>query len=366
MRGKFTVELVAARQGDCVLVEWLGEERRIRMLIDAGPAKAYDSSVFGRLAALEDRRIDYLVVTHVDGDHVEGVVLLLRDADLGLSIGEVWYNGGHHLTNELGPPQGEVLTALIKARKLSWNMAFKGEAVCSSDGGLVVKELPGGVRATVLAPDRLTLRALRDEWEEACRKAHIDPGSDVQALRYLETRPTLSPKRVFLGSEPILPVEKLARERKGVDTSVSNASSIVLLLEYGQERVLLAGDSTPRALLPAVRRLLEERGVDTLALSVFKVPHHGSQRNVTAELVRMLPAQRYLISTDGSGLSKHPDDSAVATILEHGPPGLELIFNYDSPRNRRWSDSRLIATFQHRVSFPPEGQARPERTEEPS
>ena len=44
-----------------------------------------------------------------------------------------------------------------------------------------------------------------------------------------------------------------ARDRLGRDTSVTNASSIVVLLEKGpDQRVLLAGDSTPGVLEPAL------------------------------------------------------------------------------------------------------------------
>jgi beta-lactamase superfamily II metal-dependent hydrolase len=360
-----TVELIPARQGDCVLVEWPGDGRVVRMLVDAGPAKAYDDGVLKRIEAIEDRRIDYLVISHVDGDHVEGVVLAANDADLNLSIGQVWFNAARHLTKELGPREGEILSALIRRLGLPWNTAFGGEAVRSPDDGpLAATELPGGVRATVLAPDRATLRSLRAAWSQACRDAHIQPGSDVDALRYLESRPRLQPGRRLLGREPMLDVATLARRRLGRDVSVTNASSIVLLLERGDERVLLAGDSTPGALEPAIERLLAERGIEELPLTVFKLPHHGSQRNITAQLVRRLPAQRYLISTDGSGRSAHPDDEAVATILKHGPRGLELVFNYDNARNRRWSDSRLVASMRHRVSFPPTAQADP-RAERP-
>ena len=119
------------------------------------------------------------------------------------------------------------------------------------------------------------------------------------------------------------------------DYSLPNKSSIVLLAEYGKATVLLTGDATPAALAPAVRRLRSERPDLSWPLSAVKLPHHGSAANVTAELVTMLPARHYLVSSDGSRFG-HPDDVAIARVVEFGPPGLELVFNYRSSQNRAW------------------------------
>ena len=90
------VELLPARHGDAILLEWpdpSSVDRPIRrMLIDCGPAPAY-TGIANRLRELESRHIDLLVLTHIDADHIEGMILAVNDADLGLDIGEVWFNG---------------------------------------------------------------------------------------------------------------------------------------------------------------------------------------------------------------------------------------------------------------------------------
>ncbi len=99
-------EMLPARHGDCLLLHWNAGTSQGRVLIDVGPTTAYEG-IAGRLRQLKDPRIDLLVLTHVDADHIEGAILLLNDSSLGLSIDQVWYNGSPHLTNELGPVQGE-------------------------------------------------------------------------------------------------------------------------------------------------------------------------------------------------------------------------------------------------------------------
>lgn len=151
-------------------------------------------------------------------------------------------------------------------------------------------------------------------------------GSTEEALRRLKLRGQLVPSNSYLGPET------------SVDTSVTNASSIVLLLEWGDTRVLLTGDSTPSVLVPAVRRLLRERRTDQLSLDVFKLPHHGSSNNLNAELVCSLPARDYLVSTDG-GHYDHPGSAALDLIASHSGTESHLVFNYDTARTRKWRPS---------------------------
>jgi beta-lactamase superfamily II metal-dependent hydrolase len=353
---KLRFEMLPARHGDCLLLHWDTGTRQGRVLIDVGPATAYEG-VAARLRQLKDPRIDLLVLTHVDADHIEGAILLLNDSSLGLSIDQVWYNGSPHLTNELGPVQGEIVGSLIAERAIPWNASFDGAAVRAPESGdLQRRELPGGLRLTVLAPDSISLRRLRDAWWESCQEAGIAVGSVSDALAALRAKPALLPVHSYLSGAEVMDIRELARSRSGSDTSITNASSIVLLVEYGDARILLAGDATPAALTSAVRRLLAERGSTLLPLTVFKLPHHGSAKNVTAELVRQLPADYYLFSTDGSYF-RHPDETAVATVIQYGPPAAELVFNYDTPRTRVWDDADLRARYGYHARYPNAGAA---------
>jgi beta-lactamase superfamily II metal-dependent hydrolase len=350
--GRLDIEMLPARHGDAILLGWGAPDDRHHMLVDGGPAPAY-GAIAARLSELTRTGLDLLVLTHVDGDHIEGTILLVNDADLKMQVGEVWCNGSHHLVSELGPVQGEILGALIAVRGIPWNASFGAAAVrAAQNEPFPVRELAGGLRVTVLAPDTRALRRLRDAWLAACKEAGLGFDSPEAALLALRSKPALSPKSAYLGRE-VPDVRQLAGSRKGSDTSVANASSIVLLVEYGAERVLLAGDSTPGALIPPVKKLLAERELPSLPLTAFKLPHHGSAKNINAELVRLLPSDHFLFSTNGDYF-KHPDDEAVATVLEHGRPESQLVFNYDTPRTRQWDDRQLQEHYRYRVRYPAE------------
>ena len=112
---------------------------------------------------------------------------------------------------------------------------------------------------------------------------------------------------------------------------------------------------TPRqlVLIPAVKQLLAERGIETLPLAAFKLPHHGSANNITAELVDLLPAD-YLFSSDGSYF-RHRDNAAVATVLAHGPTGAAVVFNYDTPRTRKWDVQEVLEPYGFQACYPTAG-----------
>jgi hypothetical protein len=344
------IELLPARHGDAILLSWDGSGTRHRMLVDAGPAIAY-GAVRSRMAEVAaEGPLDLLVLTHVDADHVEGMIKLVNDAGVAIGVDEVWFNGWRHLGSELAGPHGEILTDLIVHRKLPWNRRFDGGAVCC-DGAepFPVREFPGGLRLTVLGPTTATLRALQDVWFEDCRKEDLIAGSVGAALAALDARPKLRPEESYLSGPPVPDVRALARTPRTLDTSVSNASTIVLLVEQGDDRVLLCGDATPATLVAAVRELLLHRGMGPL--TAMTVPHHGSARSITGELVRLLHPRHYLFSSDG-GYYEHPHDAAVATVLENTRPGAQLVFNYASRYSLLWDDERVRKDYQYDPHYP--------------
>lgn len=340
--GELFVEMLPARHGDAILLGW-GDGHR--MLVDGGPAIAYDE-VSRRLGD----PLDLLVMTHIDADHIDGTILLTNDAELDVPIGEVWYNGAPQLGEYLAPGQGEILGAILAERGLAWNSSFDGRAVAA---GLPTRSF-SGLRLTVLGPDASALRLLADHWAETLREARWQMGSVSEALDALAARRRLQPESPFLARTPPVDVPSLSRVRAGKDRSVANASSIVLLAEYGDSKVLLAGDVTPDRLRVAVRRYLDVQGLDALPLTAFKLPHHGSSKNITGELLEWLPADRYLFSSDG-GYYDHPEDTAVAKVISYAPDGAELVFNYANPRTLKWQDEDLRDTYHYRVRYPEDG-----------
>ena len=322
------VEILPAAHGDAILVEFGSKASPRRILVDGGPHPTYEA-LRDRLLAIppKKRRLELLIVSHVDTDHIDGIIRLLQDEKLGVEIRDLWFNGHRHLVPEdrLGGVQGEFLEVLIEDLRIPWNLAFGGDSVVVPPSGeLPVTLLPGGARITLLSPTPVQLERLEREWDRAIQDAGFEPGDRDSAREQLARRKEYAPPSDILGSQ--------------TDSSVANGSSIAVLFEFKGRRLLLGADAFAEVLEESLTRLAEERQVETIQVDAFKLAHHGSFSNISPSLLQLAPAIHYLISTNGDKF-KHPDPPAIKLVLkERKGTHPSLVFNYESPTTRAWKD----------------------------
>lgn len=322
----FRIELLPARYGDALWIEYGEPPHLHHVLIDGGTAGTR-KDIQQRLRGVGE--LDLCMVSHIDRDHIEGLLGLLEQDEPGFRTRDFWFNGWPHLeeTDETyGAVQAERLTAAIVKHDIPWNRDFRGCAVVVPDAGpLPVRTLPGGMRLTLLSPTRAKLEALRPKWEKEVQAANLDPGFG------LEAQDESGPDESFGGGD--LPdVGALAATPFVEDRAEANGSSIAVLAEYGGKRALLAADAHPSVLVSAIKRLSPS---NPLNIDLFKVAHHGSEHNTSRELLDLLQCPRYAFSTNGR-VFEHPSDPAVARVIRHGGPNPTLIFNYRTSRNAVW------------------------------
>lgn len=339
-----TIHMLPAAHGDCLWIEYGPPGAVRRVLVDGGVAPTYEA-LRAKIKALpvEQRRFELLVVSHVDADHIEGIVKLLSADGMDATFGDVWFNGYQHLTEgtptDFGGLQGEYLSALIQERKLPWNEAFHGRAVVVPDeGALPVVELKGGLKLTLLSPNRRTSLKMAEAWEDEVRKAGLDPespGKKDEALKMLETKGKRLVARSFAEEEGP-DVDALAAEPYKGDTAPANGSSIAFLLEYNKKSALLAADAYSDVLAPNVRRLLAARAASILEVDAFKLPHHGSRANLSPELLTLIHTRSVLVSTSGA-IFGHPDAEAIARVVKAEKKST-FHFNYRSDETAIWDN----------------------------
>lgn len=351
----FTIEMIAAGHGDCLWIEYGDPNQPHRLLIDGGTAGTF-KRIRKRIKALspEQRHFELLVVTHIDADHIAGVLKLLDTTELGVTFGDIWFNGFRHLPSSslesLGIIQGERLTDVLCRDDIPWNAAFDGGPIFfDKDQPLPSRNIKGGLKLTVLSPTQESLGDLRGKWEEEARKAGLDPNDPR------EDTDQPAPRRSgleALGTQ--LPdIDTLAQENFSEDGSEANGSSIALMATYDGKRVLLSGDAFASVLQMAFRKLVPEG--QRLKIDAFKIPHHGSKYNVSKALLDVLDCRHYLVSTNGAYF-KHPDDVAIARVIKYGGADAMLCFNYTSKYNDTWSDASLQATHGYSASYPVAGE----------
>ena len=349
------IEMLAAGNGDALWIEYGDPGAPGRVLVDGGQGAAFSLGLRPRIEQLPAgaRNFELLVVTHVDADHIDGALDLLRDETLGATFGDVWFNGWRHLPDTpleaLGPVTGELLTDVLVSRSIPWNEAFDGGSIAvRPDEPLPVHTLPGGLELTVLSPSPVQLARLKPVWSEAVREAGLDP--DAPRPGEPEEPPGDLER---LGGTPSIPA--LAALPFKQDTAEPNGSSIALLVSYEGATALLSADAYPSVVQESIERLLPA-GEDRLPVGAVKLPHHGSRANVSSELLARLDSRSFLVSSNGSR-TRHPHPESVARAISSAGPGAELAFNYTTEYTEIWSDDTLRSEFSFETFYPPEGSS---------
>jgi len=342
----FELEMVQADYGDCLWIEYGDAADRSRVLVDCGP-----TSTFPRLKAKvealakKERRFELFVLTHIDADHIGGTIPFFKDETLGVSFGDVWFNGWKHLPmNQLGAKQGEIFSTLVRDRELPWNAAADGGPMMVGKDELPVYTLPGGMKLTLLSPTRDRLAKLRTRWQKELKHHGLTPGSKVDYRKFLGGTRTTSTD-----------VDALADGRFKADVTPPNGSSIAFLAEFEGKSALLAADAHVPVMVDSLKLLLHQRGEERLRCDLFKLSHHASQGNTSSELVQLVDCDRFLVSTSGARFH-HPDRETVARVIKYGGERPDVCFNYRSKDNEVWARDDLQERYGYRALFPEEGE----------
>jgi beta-lactamase superfamily II metal-dependent hydrolase len=366
MSNIFNIELLPARHGDCLLLEYGDAERPRRVLIDGGPVGAWDA-LSGRLQALPDdqRALELLVITHVDADHIEGCLKLLNHPELA-TFGDIWFNGWPHVSQNLQEPaperaaadvdrsltQGTEIAVRILGR--DWNAAFQGRPIfVPAAGALPRQELDGGLLLTLLSPTLERLLKLRTAWEKALERAGTDPDDTAELERRLGGRVAMRGARAGGRPNPEEILSSAALALGPIDGAVANGSSIALLAEYRGRRIALLGDAHMPPVVASLARFARDAGETRLRLDAVKMAHHGSSANLSEALLEQVDCRTWLVSTDGS-IFNHPDEAALHAVVRN-VPGARLIFNYRSATNACWDGVALRQAHGHEAFYPVPG-----------
>jgi beta-lactamase superfamily II metal-dependent hydrolase len=337
------IEVLPARLGDCIIVECPREDGRTwRMLIDGGPPDIWPT-LEARLRQIDpaEQILDVAVVSHIDSDHIGGMIPFLQ-TDLADKVGDYWFNGRMHLPDRptRSVRQGEsVVAALLgeqQGRQLPWNVAFGGGPIDTGEqAGFLEIPSEGGPHITVLSPTSKRLKALGRKWFDAIDEAKRGSGEEEQPDVIL----------------PLGDLVSIAADSTPKDGGVPNGSSIALLVEHRGASVVLGADAWGNVLGAGLAGVAAARGLEAIPVDAFKLPHHGSKRNVIEAMLKRAPAQHYVVSSNGDTFH-HPDDAALARVVLGASRGATLWFNYLNARTERWADSTLCDQYSYATRYP--------------
>ena len=360
------LHIIQARNGDCLLLEFGTPSRPRIMLIDGGPATVYSNHLRGKLQDIctAGGQLDLVVLSHVDDDHVRGLLDLFKELQSQqrdgfhpfIRVNALWHNT---FSQTLGPEvevrfqmlmseelagrdqmvqsslesrsiaQGDELTRMAYDLDLPMNPEFLPRGVIAVDYSPLPFTL-GNLRLQIVGPTRKNLERLGKQWEKWL---------DVNEKQVLVRDPLLAEQAAIKA-----------------DRSIPNLSSIMFLAEAGGKTILFTGDGRGQHLLAGLRQmhLLDQQG--RLHVDVLKVPHHGSARNVKRDFFKQVTADTYVISADGS--DHNPDLITLVWIVDAAQElgrEIQILVTNETESTRKLLSRRPSDQYSYRlVTMPPQ------------
>jgi ribonuclease BN (tRNA processing enzyme) len=318
--------VVQAEFGDCFLLQSSDGSNLISILIDGGPSHTYEKNLKPTLdTVLARKNLDLVMLSHIDNDHVVGLLDLFeaikRKKESGaskvLKVSGLWHNSFSHLirsnsnANRLmrnlfssnqffaigndntelpalsalkGISEGRDLTNLAQKLNIPINSQFGGDLIVTKEDKVIKLK---NLKFHILGPTQKNLEKLRKIWDSWVR-SHTQVGvtsKDYEDLQIL-------------------------------DASITNLSSLMFMVESEEKKLLFTGDGLGRDVLEVLseKKMLNSEG--RLHVDILKVPHHGSERNVSVQFFDTITADVYIISANGR--DDNPSFSTLKWIIESG------------------------------------------------
>ncbi len=319
---KTQIKVLKAYHGDCILIKTFDSEGNpYNVLVDGGPSNTF--KYFLKKELIDIAIIHLLILTHIDSDHIGGLIRFLKNSLFDkIKVEKYWINGANLLRISTGEKisynQGITLEELLLKKNVPMER-WKDQVYSGA-----VLELNEGINFKVLSPTKEILDSLYKKWPEVSKEIEKE-------YKKVDISSGDPPSQLSKGE-----LSKLAdvpfKASKSIKGDLANSSSIALLLELTDCSILLLGDSRAEVIEQALRDLEYDED-NPLQVDYVKVSHHGSKNNTSCELMNLIDSQNFIISTNG-GSSHHrlPDREVIARIIFHSKRDQDkkrtIFFNY--------------------------------------
>lgn len=318
-----TIKMLKANEGDAFIIEVSENGESFNIVVDGGPRSSM-RKVVAEIESLE--KIDMMVLTHYDSDHIKGILeYLTTHKEEAKRIGKYWVNCPHvrvRLDNKVSSDEASTLKTFFEqleteCQAIDWRDEVLQGMKFSSPNKLVEIE--------VFTPTKES-RKLNEE------KYDNDMGNKKVTSERVEEDYKKS-------------LQDLANEGTPSSKQVVNNASITFLLKTPHCSILMLGDVLSGDVYEYLTKNRDGEKYskeNKLKVDYVKVPHHGSRYNLTSELLDIIDCDNYLISTCGGPNTSedkepnynHPDRMALAKILLHEGRDMNrkvnLYFNYNN------------------------------------
>lgn len=273
--------------------------------------------------------LDYLVVTHIDIDHINGICNMLYQMP-ELRIDNIIYNNlfvkeddtqvepltdfqreqiealkaciptwKPTIENKIAKKESLALSTLIQR---NWADAWNKKLTLITGEYLSLGELGQMfiVSPTQTAIDELNKQILDEFAQKFYEKYPLERGKEKGAelfelLSLLYNRKDLLLENKISNSTSTMRAEYDKSDRE--DTSKINRASIAFVWEFGNKKILLLGDATSEVIIEGIKAYKKKNKIPIevkIYFDAIKVPHHGSDVNLSKELLKHIDSPNWI------------------------------------------------------------------------
>lgn len=296
--------------GDAIRIRFLGNDTLYHnILVDGGTYKGniYETTLQKEIQDIitKNEIIDLWIITHIDDDHIGGVLRFIKDKTLNQNVDlkrtTFWFNysvfdydTGIKDTNLKSVSQGILLREFLKQN------ALLVEKITDASGAI---DFYGAI-LTVLSPNKSKYEALIKSWEN----------EEVK----IQKKETAAFKSASGYNDYSIKMDDFNLDNFDPDKSPENASSISFLFEYHNTKTLFLADSLPFAVTDSLERMNYSES-NKLVLNLMQMPHHGNKRNLNNKLLQLIQCFDFVISSNGFNTYHLPNKEALVRVVHNFP-----------------------------------------------
>jgi beta-lactamase superfamily II metal-dependent hydrolase len=317
-----TIKFFQAECGDASSVRFLGNDNKYHnILIDSGYERTFRHVLESEIQNIvgNNEIIDLWIISHIHDDHIGGVVKYINtinDGEYSDIVKQYFYNppriysvnkSAKSISEFKSIGQGDVFYEYLKTNNklLDYDITNLIEPI----------ELYG-LKLTILSPTSNKLDRLRSKYP-------LDSNKLLEIEEDEKISEAVAPKQ----NDYKTLINDFDLNKWKEDDSVENGSSISVLTEYNNKKILWLADSHPTDIVNS----LEKLGINQdnkIACDWVKVTHHGSKGNNSDALYDLIECNNYLFSVNGENIHNLPSKECIARILRNKQRSKNSKYNF--------------------------------------
>lgn len=360
---KATIKTFESGTGDCIFLILKKDEDNssYHLMVDCN---MLSDDIIKFISIDLNKRIDSIVITHVDSDHINGLTALLRRNDMAdLHIGNIYFNCFQPKKDKLDIPPKEIkdhLDALpsllppavdenfnkcsgVDAASFICQLNKRPElkAAWRKDPILSGTEINLGVDwgcLKFLSPTQESL----DEWYrclkiEFAKRTGVPPldyefenqdmyfelMSRVQSLRKTYSKIETKTAAVKISNDTLKQYAAIDAYENGI--TAANKASLAFVWEGNGKRVLFLGDSISSTVVRMLNSLFDKE----VYFEAIKISHHGSKYSTSADFVKKVNTCHLFLTGGKKGEGPSIETISKYVLKETCPPENKHTLHYN-------------------------------------